>query len=59
LFKAIIIIVVVVGVLIGGLLTLRSSGRSGLPNDAVLKRAAQRAREQAAADQDEDGRSAK
>jgi hypothetical protein len=59
LFKAIIIIVVVVGVLIGGLLTLRSSGRSGLPNDAVLKRAAQRAREQAAAEQDEDGRSAK
>ena len=55
-FKAIIIIVVVVGVLIGGLLTLRSSGRSGLPNDAVLKRAAQRAREQAAAEQDEDGR---
>jgi len=59
LFKAIIIIVVVVGVLIGGLLTLRSSGRSGLPNDAVLKRAAQRAREQAAAEQDEDGRSTK
>ena len=58
-FKAIIIIVVVVGVLIGGLLTLRSSGRSGLPNDAVLKRAAQRAREQAAAEQDEDGRSTK
>jgi hypothetical protein len=58
-FKAILIIVLVVGVLIGGLLTLRSSGRSGLPNDAVLKRAAQRAREQAAAEKDEDGRAPK
>jgi hypothetical protein len=45
-FKAIIIIVLVVGVLIGGLLTLRSSGRAGMPDDAVLKRAAKRARQQ-------------
>jgi hypothetical protein len=52
-FKAILIIVLVVAVLIGGLLTLRSSGRSGLPNDAVLKRAAQRAREQAEAEKDD------
>jgi hypothetical protein len=55
LFKAIIIIVLVIGVLIGGLLTLRSSGRSGLPDDATLKRASQRAREQADAEKDEDG----
>jgi hypothetical protein len=47
-FKAIIIIVLVVGVLVGGLLTLRNSGRAGLPSDDVLKRAAKRAREQAA-----------
>jgi FtsZ-interacting cell division protein ZipA len=48
--KAIIIIVVVVAVLVGGLLTLRNSGRSGLPSDEVLKRAAKRARDQNAAD---------
>jgi hypothetical protein len=52
--KAIIIIVLVVGALIGGLLTLRSSGRAGLPSDAVLKRASKRAAEQAAAEKDED-----
>jgi hypothetical protein len=55
LLKAIIIIVLVVGVIVGGLLTLRSSGRTGLPDDAVLRRAAQRAREQAAAQDKEDG----
>jgi uncharacterized membrane protein (Fun14 family) len=63
LLKAIIIIILVVGVLVGGLLTLRNSGRVGLPNDAVLKRAAKRAREQAAAEeaanQGKDGQSPK
>jgi Protein of unknown function (DUF2897) len=54
LFKAFIIIVLVIAVLVGGLLTLRSSGRSGMPNDDVLKRAAKRAREQAAAEEHED-----
>jgi hypothetical protein len=49
-FKAIVIIVLVVGVLIGGLLTLRNSGRMGLPDDEVLRRAAKRAREQADAE---------
>ena len=58
-FKAIIIIVLVIGALIGGLLTLRNSGRAGMPNDAVLKRAAKRARGQAAAEDGEDGRSPK
>ena len=43
--KAILIIVLVVGVLVGGLLTLRRSGRAGMPSDEVLKRAAKRARE--------------
>jgi hypothetical protein len=51
--KAIVIIVLVVGVLVGGLLTLRRSGRVGLPDEAVLRRASERAREQAAADDDE------
>jgi hypothetical protein len=49
----------VIGALIGGLLTLRNSGRAGMPNDAVLKRAAKRARGQAAAEDEEDGRSPK
>ena len=49
-FKAIIIIILVVAVLAGGLLTLRNSGRAGLPSDDVLKRAAKRAREQDAAE---------
>ena len=44
-FKTVIIFIVVAAVLIGGLLTLRNSGRAGMPDDAVLKRAAQRARD--------------
>ncbi|MGB6354706.1 MAG: DUF2897 family protein [Steroidobacteraceae bacterium] len=57
-FKAIIIIVLVTGALLGGLLALRRSGRTGMPDDAVLQRAAKRAREQAAADE-KDSRSSK
>jgi hypothetical protein len=52
--KAIIIIVLVVGAVVGGLLTLRNSGRAGMPNDEVLRRATKRAREQAAAEENED-----
>jgi hypothetical protein len=48
--KTIIIILAVVAVLGGGLLTLRSSRRTGMPSKEVLNRAAQRAREQAAKD---------
>jgi hypothetical protein len=59
LLKAIIIIVVVVGAIVGGLLTLRNSGRAGMPNDEVLKRATKHAREFDAADKDEEGRSGK
>jgi FtsZ-interacting cell division protein ZipA len=54
-FKAIIIIVLVVGALFGGLWVLRRSGRTGMPDDAVLQRAAKRAREQAA-EEEKDGR---
>jgi len=61
--NAIIIIVLVVGVLVGGLLTLRNSGRAGMPSEEVLQRAAKRAREQAAAEdaanRNEDARSPK
>jgi hypothetical protein len=52
--KAIIIIVLVIGAVVGGLLTLRNSGRAGLPDKAVLERAAKRAREQAAAEDKEE-----
>lgn len=41
----IIAILVAVGFLIGGLLSLRSSGKTGMPSKEVLDRAAQRARE--------------
>jgi Protein of unknown function (DUF2897) len=49
--KTIIIFVVVIAVLGGGLLTLRSSRRSGMPSDDVLKRATDRAQEQAKKDE--------
>ena len=55
-FKAIIVIIIEVGIVAVGLLTLRSSGRTGMPDDAVLRRAAKRAREQAAADEKDDGK---
>jgi FtsZ-interacting cell division protein ZipA len=51
--KAIVIVVVVIAVLVGGLLTLRSTRRSGMPGEDVLKRAADRAREQSAKDEAE------
>jgi hypothetical protein len=49
--KTILIIAVVIGVLVGGLLTLRSSARTGMPSEDVLGRAAAREREQAAKDE--------
>ena len=52
-FKAVIIIVLVVAVLLGGLLTLRSSGRAGMPDKDVLERATKRSREQADAEKDD------
>ncbi|HEX3914730.1 MAG TPA: DUF2897 family protein [Steroidobacteraceae bacterium] len=48
-FKAIVIIILVIAALLGGLLALRNS-RTGMPDEDVLKRAAERAREQAAKD---------
>ena len=52
--KTLIIFALVAAVLIGGLMTLRRSGRVGLPSQEVLERATKRAREQAAEDEDED-----
>jgi hypothetical protein len=43
--KAALIIALVLAALVGGILTLRSSARTGMPSDEVLKRASQRARE--------------
>jgi hypothetical protein len=54
--KALLIIAVVVGVLIGGLMTLRRSARTGMPDEQVLKRAADRAREQEAKERGEQDR---
>jgi hypothetical protein len=51
--KTILIIVVVIGVMVGGLLTLRNSSRTGMPDEEVLKRATARAKEQAAKDEAE------
>jgi hypothetical protein len=52
--KALIIIVLVVGVLVGGLLTLRSSSRTGMPDADVLDRAQKRARELDAGEKKDD-----
>jgi hypothetical protein len=48
--KAIIIILLVACVLVGGLLTLRSTRNAGMPGKEVLDRAKERARKQAAQD---------
>jgi len=52
--KAVIIIVIVVGVLVGGLLTLRSTRGAGMPGQDVLDRAQKRARDQASKDANDD-----
>ena len=49
--KAIIIIVLVVGALVGGLLTLRSSARTGMPSEDVIARAKEREKSQQAKDE--------
>jgi hypothetical protein len=50
--KGLLIILLVVGVLVGGLLVLRSSRGTGMPDKDVLERAARRAREQAEREKD-------
>jgi hypothetical protein len=54
--KALLIILLVVGALIGGILTLRSTRNTGTPGRDVLDRAKQRAREQAARDEQDSTR---
>jgi len=48
--KGILILGLVIALIVGGLLTLRRSGQTGMPDEEVLKRAAKRAREQSAKD---------
>jgi hypothetical protein len=43
--KAFLIIALVIAFLVGGILALRRSARTGMPSEDVLKRATQRARE--------------
>ena len=50
--KTVLVIALVVAVLLGGMLALRSSGRTGMPSDEVLKRASKRVREQADEEKD-------
>jgi len=50
--KALVIIALVVGALVGGILTLRSSTRTGMPSDEVIGRAKKRERELEAGEKD-------
>ena len=51
--KGVLIAVLVIALIAGGLLALRSSRNTGMPSEEVLKRAADRARQQAAKDEAE------
>ena len=52
-FKAVLVMILVAAVIIGGILALRSSRNTGMPSKEVLKRSAERARRQAAEDEAE------
>jgi hypothetical protein len=54
--KGLLIIILVVAAIIGGLLTLRSTRKVGMPGKEVIDRARQREREQAAKDDEESDR---
>ncbi len=51
--RGILIVVLVIGAIVGLLLTLRTSRNAGMPGPEVMDRAKKRAREQAAAERDE------
>jgi FtsZ-interacting cell division protein ZipA len=51
---AIVIIVIVLALIVGGLLTLRRSAKTGMPSKDVLDRATRRARELEEQDKRED-----
>lgn len=49
--KVVIVFVLVFAILVGGMLALRTSRNTGMPDEDVLKRAAERAREQKSKDE--------
>jgi uncharacterized membrane protein len=49
--KAVVVLIIVLAVVFGGMLALRSNRRTGMPSEDVLKRATDRAKEQAAKDE--------
>jgi hypothetical protein len=51
--KFVLIGALTIAVVLGGLLALRSTRNAGMPSEDVLKRAAQREREQASSDEDD------
>lgn len=51
---AVVVIVIVLAVIVGGILTLRRSAKTGMPSQDVLDRATQRARELDAEERRED-----
>ncbi len=53
--KGVLIFVLVIGVIAGLLLTLRTSRNAGMPGPEVMDRARKRAREQSASERDEQG----
>jgi flagellar basal body-associated protein FliL len=55
-FTALIVILIVVAIVAGTIVTLRTTAKQGMPSKDVLKRATQRSREQDARDETEQRR---
>jgi hypothetical protein len=55
-FKALIVILLVIAAVVGTILTLRTTAKQGMPSKDVLDRASQRSREQDARDEAEQRR---
>ena len=55
-FKALIVILIVIATVVGTILTLRTTAKQGMPSKDVLDRASQRSREQDARDEAEQRR---
>jgi hypothetical protein len=53
--KVVVLIVVLVALILGTMMTLRSSARTGMPSGEVLERAKRRARELEAGEKGADG----
>lgn len=53
---AIVVILIVLAIVVGTILTLRTTARQGMPSKDVLERASQRSREQDARDEEQQRR---